>query len=161
LLPGEAPQPVPVRRTIALAFTGAGRATRWELVSYALAAAFTMLLVSFLTALVADYPVRALVSNGLTLILAIPVPALLVRRLHDQGRNGWAVWLALPGFIVWLVRTGIALSQGMEARIELDRMTWIVDWIVILANVALVLLLALPGTAGPNGFGPDPRRSAA
>ena len=161
MLPGEAPQPVPVRRTIALAFTGAGRATRSELVSYALAAAFTMLLVSFLTALVADYPVRALVSNGLTLILAIPVPALLVRRLHDQGRNGWAVWLALPGFIVWLVRTGIALSQGMQARIELDRITWVVDWIVILANVALVLLLALPGTAGPNGFGPDPRRSAA
>jgi uncharacterized membrane protein YhaH (DUF805 family) len=161
LLPGEAPQPVPVRRTVALAFTGAGRATRSELVSYALAAAFTMLLVSFVTALVADYPVRALVSNGLTLILAIPVPALLVRRLHDQGRSGWAVWLALPGFTVWLVRTGIALSQGMQARIELDRMTWAVDWIVILANVALVLLLALPGTAGPNRFGPDPRRSAA
>ncbi len=161
MLPGEAPQPVPVRRTVALAFTGAGRATRSELVSYALAAAFTMLLVSFVTALVADYPVRALVSNGLTLILAIPVPALLVRRLHDQGRSGWAVWLALPGFTVWLVRTGIALSQGMQARIELDRMTWAVDWIVILANVALVLLLALPGTAGPNRFGPDPRRSAA
>ncbi|MCZ8323680.1 MAG: DUF805 domain-containing protein [Sphingomonadaceae bacterium] len=161
MLAGEAPQPVPVRRTVALAFTGAGRATRSELVSYALAAAFTMLLVSFVTALVADYPVRALVSNGLTLILAIPVPALLVRRLHDQGRGGWAVWLALPGFTVWLVRTGIALSQGMQARIELDRMTWAVDWIVILANVALVLLLALPGTAGPNRFGPDPRRSPA
>ena len=161
MLAGEAPHPAPVRRTVALAFSGAGRATRSELVSYALAAAFTMLLVSFVTALVADYPVRALVSNGLTLILAIPVPALLVRRLHDQGRSGWAVWLALPGFIVWLVRTGIALSQGMQARIELDRMTWVVDWIVILANVALVLLLALPGTAGPNRFGPDPRRSAA
>ena len=120
-----------------------------------------MLAVSFVTALVADYPVRALVSNGLTVILAIPIPALLVRRLHDQGRNGWAVWLALPGFIVWLVRTGIALSQGMQARIELDRMTWILDWVVILANLALVLLLALPGTTGPNRFGPDPRRNAA
>ena len=50
---------------------------------------------------------------------------------------------------------------GMQAKIELDRMTWILDWVVILANLALVLLLALPGTTGPNRFGPDPRRSAA
>ncbi len=157
MLPGEVRQPVPVRQTVALAFSCTGRATRSELVSFALAAAFVMLAISFATALLADYPVRALVSNGLTLILAIPVPALLVRRLHDQGRSGWPVWLALPGFSVWLMRTTIALSQGMQARIELDRMTWILDWVVILANLALVILLALPGSAGPNRYGPDPR----
>ena len=151
---------VSARRTAGLAFTFAGRARRSEVVNYALSAAFILLAVSFATALFADFALRHLVSTGLTILLALPVPALLVRRLHDQGRAGTLAWLATIGFAVWLVRTGIALTQGTEARIGLDRLTWAIDWLVILANLATVILALLPGTPGPNRYGPDPRAAA-
>jgi uncharacterized membrane protein YhaH (DUF805 family) len=102
--------------------------------------------------------VRALANNGLLLLLAIPVPALLVRRLHDQDRPGKLAWLALPGAILWLVRKGLALTEGTSARIAFDQVVWLADWLVIFANLALLILIVLPGTAGPNRYGRDPRQ---
>lgn len=157
---GALPPPVSARRTVALSFTFAGRASRSELVSYVLAAAFATLLVSFATALFLDYELRSLVRYGLAIALAIPVPALLVRRLHDLNRSGQLAWLALPAVLHWATRTAISASSGIEGRIAFDKWTWPIDWIVILANLALVILIALPGTPGSNRFGPDPRRGS-
>lgn len=155
------PQPTSARRTVAQSFTLHGRATRTELASYVLSAVFVTLAVSFATALFAPYPVRALVSDALTLVLAIPVPALLVRRMHDQDRSGRLVWLAVFGFAVWLARTGISAALGTDARIGFDRVMWLLDWAVILANLGAVILAILPGTPGINRFGPDPRQRSA
>lgn len=151
------PTPTSVRRTIALSFTLQGRATRTELGSYILCAALLTLALSFAVALIAPYAIRAAVSDGLTVLLAIPVPALLVRRLHDQDRTGGLVWLAAFGFMVWLVRTGIATALGIDARLGLDRIIGAIDWAVILANLIIVIFAVLPGTAGVNRFGPNPR----
>lgn len=152
------PRPTSARQTVAQSFVFEGRATRTELASYILAAVLVTLAVSFAAALFAPYPVRALISDGLTLLLAVPVPALLVRRLHDTNRSGKFVWLAVFAFAVWLARTTVANTYGIETRIGLDRLTWLIDWAVILANLATVILVLLPGTAGPNRFGPDPRQ---
>lgn len=154
-----APPATTARRIAAQSFTLAGRATRTELASYILAAAFVTLAVSFASALFLDYGLRAKISNGLTLILAVPVPALLVRRLHDQDRSGVLAWLVVLGFAVWALRTAISLTLGIETRISVDRWTWPLDWVVILANLALIIIAILPGTPGPNRFGPDPRRA--
>jgi len=156
--PSAPPAPTSARRTVALTFALQGRATRTELASYILSAVLITLAVSFATALFAPYPVRALVSDGLTVLLAIPVPALLVRRLHDQDRTGKLVWLAVFSFAVWLVRVIVSYTTAMDIRIGLDRMIWPIDWLVILANLGAVILAFLPGTAGPNRFGPDPRQ---
>lgn len=158
--PPALPAQISVQRTIALAFTMQGRATRTELAVYTLVAVVITLAVSFITALLAPYSVRALVSDGLSVLLAIPVPALLVRRLHDQGRSGSLTWLAVFAFAVWLVRAIIARTLGMDARIEFDSAAWIVDWAVILANLGAVIFAILPGTRGTNRFGPDPRQQS-
>jgi uncharacterized membrane protein YhaH (DUF805 family) len=69
--------------------------------------------------------------------LAVFIPALAlgvaltVRRFHDRDMSGW--WY--PGFI--------AAS--------------LIPVIGIIASIALVVLFFLPGTAGPNRFGPDPK----
>lgn len=149
--------PMSARRTAALSFTLAGRAGRTELASYILAAVFMTLLVSFAAALLFEYEVRHLVRNALAIILAVPVPALLVRRLHDQDRTGALVWLAAPAVGLWAVRTVISATSGIDGRIAFDRWTWPLDWFVILANLALVILLIMPGSPGANRFGPDPR----
>ena len=45
----------------------------------------------------------------------------------------------------------------MNARLGFDAWTWLIDWTVIVANLATVMLALLPGTVGPNRFGTDPR----
>ena len=60
-------------------------------------------------------------------------------------------------FAVWLARTVISYTLGMGARLSFDSWTWLLDWLVILANLTSVLLALLPGTKGPNRFGADPR----
>lgn len=146
-----------VRQTCAAAFRFAGRSPRTELIGYGLAAFLLSFPVSLGTSLTLPYETHLLIGNALTLLLAVPVPALIVRRLHDQGRSGVWVWLAIYSFAVWLVRTGVSMAAGPDGRLAFDRFTWVADWLVIPANVAMLVLLLLPGTIGPNRYGPDPR----
>jgi len=142
-----------VRRT----FTFAGRSGRSELIAYLFATLLVSVPVAFITGLTLEREVHVLIGNGLTVLLAVPVPALLVRRFHDSGRSGAWVWLAVFVFAVWLVRTVISALWGIQARLTFDSWTWLIDWLLIVANLASVLLALLPGTVGPNRFGPDPR----
>lgn len=61
----------------------------------------------------------------------IPSIAVGVRRLHDRDMSGW--WYL--GFIV--------LS--------------IIPIVGIIASIAFLVIMLLPGTPGPNRFGPDPK----
>ena len=142
-----------VWRTLAFA----GRSSRSELIAYLFASLLVSVPVSFVTGLLLPHDQHQLIMNGLTVLLAVPLPALLVRRLHDSGRSGAWVWLAVLVFAVWLARTVISYTLGMGARLSFDSWTWLLDWLVILANLTSVLLALLPGTKGPNRFGEDPR----
>jgi uncharacterized membrane protein YhaH (DUF805 family) len=65
------------------------------------------------------------------LAVLVPTIAVTVRRFHDRDMSGW--WYL--GFIV-------------AALIPL---------LNIISGIALIVLMALPGTPGPNRFGPDPK----
>jgi uncharacterized membrane protein YhaH (DUF805 family) len=65
------------------------------------------------------------------LAILIPSIAVAVRRLHDRDMSGW--WYL--GVIV----TGMIPVVGF------------------IANIAFIVLMFLPGTPGPNRFGPDPK----
>lgn len=155
-----ADRPVSARRTVRDSFTFSGRATRTEVASYLLAAVLLSVGVSFATGLALPYETHNLIGNALAALLAIPVPALLVRRLHDQDRTGRWVWLAVFAFGVWAVRTIVSQLLGYDARIQLDTWIWPLDWLVIFTNIAIILAIVLPGTPGPNRYGPDPRGRA-
>jgi uncharacterized membrane protein YhaH (DUF805 family) len=60
----------------------------------------------------------------------IPGIAVTVRRLHDRDMSGW-----------WYL--GFALMGAIP----------LVGWI---ASIAFLVIMCLPGTPGPNRFGPDP-----
>jgi uncharacterized membrane protein YhaH (DUF805 family) len=65
------------------------------------------------------------------LAIIVPSIAVAVRRLHDRDMSGWwYLGVIVAGFIP------------------------IVGFI---ANIAFVVLMFLPGTPGPNRFGPDPK----
>lgn len=61
----------------------------------------------------------------------IPAIAVTVRRLHDRDMSGW--WYA--GLIV----------------------VSFIPFVGLLASVAFIVLMFLPGTQGENRFGPDPK----
>ena len=161
------PQPdpvVPVAATpagpwqaIRRSFTLGGRATRSELINYLFASLLVSVPLSFVTGLALTHEAHMLVGNAATVLLALPLPALLVRRLHDSGRSGAWVWLAVLSFSIWLARTAISAAWGMGARLSFDGWTWLIDWAVIMANLASVFLALLPGSTGPNRYGADPR----
>jgi uncharacterized membrane protein YhaH (DUF805 family) len=68
----------------------------------------------------------------------IPSIAVIVRRLHDRNMSGWY----LLGFIV--------------AVIVLSLIPVIGQILVFAGEIGYIVIMALPGTAGPNKYGPDP-----
>jgi len=64
----------------------------------------------------------------------IPSIAVAVRRFHDRDMSGW--WYL--GFIV----------------------LGAIPYIGIIASIASFVIMCLPGTPGPNRFGPDPKDPA-
>lgn len=65
------------------------------------------------------------------LAIIVPSIAVVVRRLHDRDMSGW-----------WYLG---AIVAGM------------IPVVGFLASIALLVLMCLPGTPGPNRFGPDPK----
>jgi uncharacterized membrane protein YhaH (DUF805 family) len=81
------------------------------------------------------------------LLLLIPSIAVGVRRLHDIDRSGW--WL-MVGYGPWLASLALTAAQW-------SNLAGIAD---IVSNVGFLVLLVfavMPGTAGSNRFGPDPK----
>lgn len=69
------------------------------------------------------------------LAVIIPSIALFVRRLHDINQTGWIyLGLFIAGFI---------------------------PLVGLLASIAQIVIACIPGTAGPNKYGPDPKNPAA
>jgi uncharacterized membrane protein YhaH (DUF805 family) len=82
----------------------------------------------------ADHPIATgLAAIGLlwTLFAIVPGIAVIVRRLHDRDMSGW--WYL--GFIV----------------------ASIIPFVGFIGAIALLVLMCLEGTKGPNRFGDDPK----
>jgi uncharacterized membrane protein YhaH (DUF805 family) len=102
------------------------------------------------------------------LALLIPWLAVQVRRLHDIDRSGW--WLG--GFYLLYVVYAVSMGSvmfGMLASMKAGNTSpdpaafgagfGVVGLIGLLQFVYMIVLIVfycLPGTAGPNRFGPDP-----
>ncbi|HOB14317.1 MAG TPA: DUF805 domain-containing protein [Novosphingobium sp.] len=155
-----APEP-PWRTTyldiIRQSFRPAGRAKLTDLVGFWLSAAFLQMVVGLPLLLLLSSETFQRAMEIVWLVLLVPLPALMVRRLHDQGRSGKWLCLALPGLALWLAQKTIARTTGLDARVRFDTFAWPLDWLQTGTTLALIILMLLPSTRGPNRFGPDPR----
>ena len=99
------------------------------------------------------------------LVLLIPSLAVAARRLHDTGRSAW--WLLL--YLASILATGIALAALVLAYVfEADRgkdaaalsvaLIGMVSFFIVAVgcSIAPLIFYVLPGTVGPNRYGPDP-----
>ena len=143
--------------TVRGTFRFGGRASNSELVVYLLGTVFFNLAVGLLLMIGLDFELYALIQDALQVLYFVPVPALLTRRLHDQDRSASFLWLAVPGLGLWTARKVLSLTQPLPMRVAFDGWTWPIDLLSVFTTLALVVLVLLPGTAGPNRFGPDPR----
>ncbi len=109
------------------------------------------------------------------LALLLPSLAVTVRRLHDTGRSAW--WLLIYaviilgwiiGFIVLVIWIGAAWTgaawtgiedpetDGWKALVPILVFFFIWGLVSFVWAIILLILCALPGTIGPNRYGPDP-----
>ena len=101
----------------------------------------------------------------LPVVYLVVMPAVAARRLHDTGRS--ARWLLIPCVVIlgWAIIVGIATLDGSPFfddgwGVVIAAVLFGVIWALIsmVGLVALTIVLAAPGTVGPNRYGPDPLR---
>ncbi|CAN5404025.1 hypothetical protein BH09PSE1_BH09PSE1_30360 [soil metagenome] len=104
-------------------------------------------------------------------LLALPNYAVLARRLHDSGRSAKWMALLLPTIAVNFVtfkalgslakQVPVAGLDGGEAiaQAALSQLAGIgvIAIVASVCNLALFVMTLMPGTRGPNRFGPDPK----
>ena len=106
---------------------------------------------------------------ALTLILILLACAAVIRRLHDVGWSGW--WMAAytilaSAFIIFVVRLRYVIThQPFDPSSDLlFRLFPILAIFMLITNCIGLLILVvcvLPGTAGPNKYGPDPKNGTS
>ena len=149
--------PANLRRTVLGTFNFRGRSTRTELITYFFVPQMLIgLLLFVLNVIVLDLPIGASQEVGeiATLLLMIPLPALFVRRLHDQDRTGWWASLLLAAFFFEAVDGDRRLSFLSPAQ---SGTPW---WLVIafMATILALWVLSLwPPHDEGNRFGPNLR----
>lgn len=93
-----------------------------------------------------------LIFGLIWLALFIPTIAVSVRRLHDTDRTGF--WLLLPPAIyvgaIAVMLGGAANQSDTTAAIAI--VLSLLQWV---ASIVLLVFYCLPGTNGPNTYGPD------
>ena len=121
-----------------------GRASRSEFWWFCLFTFILNLIVGLLGSLLPA--LGSIVSAVQALWLLLPTVGVTTRRLHDRNMSGW--WQLLP--------LAAALPAIAGAVLESDGLLMLAGCTVALASLALLIIYALRGTAGPNRFGPDP-----
>jgi uncharacterized membrane protein YhaH (DUF805 family) len=139
-------------RTLSDSFDISGRSRRTEVVYYWIASILANVVLEFSVISLLGFKGQIIGAQLLRVILSIPAFALFVRRVHDQNRSG--VWI-----IPFIAFVGLSITDGL-------RLLWggtNPPFSGSLAAIGLVLWMAcmiltfLPGTAGANRYGDDPR----
>jgi uncharacterized membrane protein YhaH (DUF805 family) len=95
-------------------------------------------------------------TGAIALVFIALIAAAVARRLHDRGRT--ALWGALPAGLITTGMIGMSRLFGQTGPDGLDGRLFFLIFCNNLAYIAsllyLIVLLAGPGTAGPNEFGP-------
>ena len=146
-------------RTVLGAFDFRGRARIVDVGYYWAASMLLGLLIAPATDLLA-WDVEWFVDRLVDVLLGLPFYGLLARRLHDQNRTAWWVLLTAP-------LLPINLFQSYRAVFAVVNPEWLSQpnpldpWMpgLLVLALAVVVLMLLPGTRGPNRFGPDPRQA--
>lgn len=88
-----------------------------------------------------------------TLATFIPSLAVAIRRLHDTDRAGWWVLLGFGPYLLALALMIVGMLTGQLGLLATGGLIMIVGFV---GGIVLLVFMCLPGTSGPNKYGPDP-----
>ena len=136
-----------------------GRARRSEFWWFALFAFLSQIILNFVPILGSIY----------SLALLLPSLAVTARRLHDTNRTAWWMLLYLVpilGIIVLAIMALAVLGVNAFDPFETSEVGWgvlgvlFLIWLLIslVSWIVLLVFQIMPGTVGPNRYGPDPLR---
>ena len=129
-----------------------GRSRRTELVAFYLLIMLAGFALAFATLWLRSSEIVIAAGWLLPLALLCPSVALAVRRLHDSGRGGWWLLLAVPGAALGIWRNfHPEAAPGPEDRLSL------LDMADSAASLVLFVLLMWTDDPEPNRYGPNPR----
>jgi len=99
-----------------------------------------------------------ILTTLLWLAILVPTIAVGVRRLHDIDRTGWWMLAPIVPYVIGFAMMGPVLLDPEQAATATASMGIAGIFMLIGGVMALVLFIfsLLPGTKGPNRFGPDP-----
>jgi uncharacterized membrane protein YhaH (DUF805 family) len=144
-----------LKRTILGTFDFAGRSRRTEVIYYWVATVLIGVTLGFARVMLAPFQSLMWFDVLLKLVFVIPMFALFVRRLHDQGRSGWWGLLLPLALILSIPQRANEIRGDVGALIA--QKTSVTAVAMDLVCIAILVLLLWPGTDGPNRYGPDPR----
>jgi uncharacterized membrane protein YhaH (DUF805 family) len=144
-------------------FVFSGRSRRTEVLAFAILGMFANVVT---VELVDGGMVQKVIGAGWAFLWGFPWIALLVRRLHDQGRPALWAWLLAAAFVMLLATTPL-LPQSAESNYHVTVFAWVFHPVgplaivhgiaVAIIGVALFAFCLAPGDPDTNRYGPDPR----
>lgn len=144
-----------LRRTLRHVTDFSGRSRRTEVIYYWIASVLIGAVLNFTATMFAPFEMSLLVGRILQLLVLIPMFALFVRRVHDQGKSGWwgallpvSVLLGLPLMLTEIRGDVLAIMAARSSPMALASGG---------LGLAIFVLCLCPGTEGSNHYGPDPR----
>jgi uncharacterized membrane protein YhaH (DUF805 family) len=106
----------------------------------------------------ASLGIFALAFGVIWLGLLIPTLAVMVRRLHDTNKSGWFLFIYIGPYLISMVLNVMAVTSNSMA---LSGIAGVIGLLGFVGAIVLLVFFCLPGTAGPNNYGPDPINPAA
>ncbi|MDR1347156.1 MAG: DUF805 domain-containing protein [Prevotellaceae bacterium] len=79
--------------------------------------------------------------------VSVPFLAIAVRRLHDSGKSGWWMLLALFQVLNSIVRDMDDVESGLRIFVTI---------LAIAAGICILIFMLLPGSEGKNRYGANP-----
>ena len=119
-----------------------GRARRTEFWRYILAYLVVLIFLSIL-----GIP---LLLRVVEIALLLPTLGIIVRRLHDLDRSWWLILVPIVPSLLTFTLFSLFWPLGVLFAL-----------IAVACFAYLIYLYVLPGTPGPNQYGPDPKAIAA
>lgn len=101
----------------------------------------------------ASMGIFAVIFGILWLGLLIPTLAVQIRRLHDSDRSGFWIWIYWgPAILSWVLSFAGAANQSAG----MTMLGGLFSLLTLVGSITLIVFWCLPGTPGPNRYGPDP-----
>jgi len=137
-----------------------GRSRRADVVCYWIVASAASLILSVNLSKILPWQAAVLVHLVVYTAAAVPAFALLVRRLHDQDRSGqWALLFPVM-YICKMVQWLWSIADQPLFHVPTGMPTVPMMALELPLQIAILIVALLPGTSGPNRFGPNPRPKA-